>query len=421
MYMVIQTVTWDAVNKSAGVTLSNGNLTAVIPSQTNTVRASLGRTTGKWYWEVKFDSLSNAMTGVVNSSASFTTANYNTTSVRYYYNFEKKYPGGAIYGTSYVAGDVISVLLDLDVGIIEFWKNGASHGVAFTDVSTMGEVFPAVTSGSSSLGNTNTARFNVDSFSYKMPEGYLAYDGSKYSVNKFLILSSSGEVESVQGIKISTSTAIPTMTSNVLPSGVASASTQFDATYNPYNAFNNLGVNDGWITASAVLTGWLSYEFPTPVRLCRYSLLPRQATLTASPKNWTFEGWDGIQWIVLDTRTNQSGWVDAVYREYTFANVKSYKKYRINITANDGYGSYIAISELRMFSLLEEEMMKSIPSQTEQDFIAYGLDSIASIDPTTDYTKKQYINNQSVVLGVGKTIEHSIDMNKYKVNKITFQ
>eukprot|EP00954_Amorphochlora_amoebiformis_P017531 1319686-Amorphochlora_amoeboformis.AAC.1 len=46
------------------------------------------------------------------------------------------------YGEPFGPGDTIGVEVDMDVGTIEFWKNGVSQGLAYVDVS--GPVFPAV-------------------------------------------------------------------------------------------------------------------------------------------------------------------------------------------------------------------------------------------------------------------------------------
>lgn len=45
--------TWNPSDKSANVTLSNGNLTATITANTAFygARATIGKSSGKWYWE----------------------------------------------------------------------------------------------------------------------------------------------------------------------------------------------------------------------------------------------------------------------------------------------------------------------------------------------------------------------------------
>src|SRR6185312_2643877 len=144
-------ITWDTVNKGSGVVLSNGNLTANVPSLSNTARATIGKVAGKWYWEIKADVAGFMMIGIVNKLAPLTSQNYNTANAKYYYqNGEKVSSVRGAYGASYTTGDTISVLLDLSIGTIEFWKNGVSQGVAYGDILAMGEVLPAITSGTTS-------------------------------------------------------------------------------------------------------------------------------------------------------------------------------------------------------------------------------------------------------------------------------
>lgn len=185
------TVTWDSVNKGSNVTLSNGNLTATTPNYNNTVRATISRNSGKWYWEIKCDSLSNGFIGIVNNTAGVGRT-YDNVNAMYYYslNGNKYNRTASTYGVAYSAGDIISILLDLDNGTIEFWKNGISQGVAFTNVKSLGDVYPAITSGSSTLGGTFTANFGASPFIYNIPKGYYSYDGNQHGiVDKILILS----------------------------------------------------------------------------------------------------------------------------------------------------------------------------------------------------------------------------------------
>ncbi|WP_240422214.1 discoidin domain-containing protein, partial [Paenibacillus periandrae] len=66
------------------------------------------------------------------------------------------------------------------------------------------------------------------------------------------------------------------------------------------------------------------------------------------PKTWTFEGWNGSSWEVLDTRSGVTDWQLGVQKEFGFVNTKAYTKYRINVSANNGFPSYLGIGELGM-------------------------------------------------------------------------
>lgn len=60
---------------------------------------------------------------------------------------------------------------------------------------------------------------------------------------------------------------VPTMTSNTTPSGVASASTEFSATYAAWKAFNGIWASPGWDPLDA--SGWVEYEFTQAVKIKR--------------------------------------------------------------------------------------------------------------------------------------------------------
>ena len=53
--------------------------------------------------------------------------------------------GGVSYASGFSVGDTIGVAVDADASSIEFFVNGVSDGVAFTNLS--GTLFPAVSDG----------------------------------------------------------------------------------------------------------------------------------------------------------------------------------------------------------------------------------------------------------------------------------
>lgn len=153
---------------------------------------------------------------------------------------------------------------------------------------------------------------------------------------------------------------IPKMTSHTSPSGIASASHEYGPMYAAWKAFNrstSQSYEDTWEPRDPI--GWLAYEFDSPQVISKYTvknITPRLAeNIDRAPKNWTFEGWNDQNqaWDVLDTRENESNWVSGEKREYVFVNTTQYKKYRINVTANNG-GIYVSIDELEMMSKITE-------------------------------------------------------------------
>lgn len=130
---------------------------------------------------------------------------------------------------------------------------------------------------------------------------------------------------------------IPEMTSNTAPSGVARSSSVYSSSYEPWQAFNSTDADNYWNAITN--NGWIEYQFPEKMIVDKYTVKARQALAynDAMPKDWTFEGFDGEKWIVLDTRTNQSAWGISEVRTYKFANTVAYSKYRLNVTRNNGY------------------------------------------------------------------------------------
>lgn len=143
---------------------------------------------------------------------------------------------------------------------------------------------------------------------------------------------------------------IPAMTSSTLPSGIVTSSTEFDTTtYSKWRALNKVPT-DYWSTATAVAIGWIAYEFATTKRVNKYTIQSRSDANDGSPKNWTFEGWNGSVWVILDTRANETVWTNGQKRAYTFANANSYIKYRLNVTANNGRAT-LNIAEIEMIDI----------------------------------------------------------------------
>lgn len=66
-----------------------------------------------------------------------------------------------------------------------------------------------------------------------------------------------------------------------------------------------------------------------------------------------------------------------------------------------------------------DNSFKTLQSQTEQDFINYGMDlsTLTSIDYDANYTKKSYVQKSNTPLGNGKIFTQPIDLLKYKVKK----
>jgi hypothetical protein len=163
---------------STSTVMSDGNLKV---SHTGAVwnadRATVGVSSGKWYWEVTVNVVGFTFAGGVMKTELAILNNTFPGNISYpsgssfgYYFTGSKYGGGlsnAAYGASYTNGDTIGTALDLDAGTITFYKNGVSQGVAFTGLS--GEFAPATGLYSTSNHDVN---FGQRPFAYTPPTGY---------------------------------------------------------------------------------------------------------------------------------------------------------------------------------------------------------------------------------------------------------
>lgn len=149
---------------------------------------------------------------------------------------------------------------------------------------------------------------------------------------------------------------IPTMTSNTTPSGIVEASS-FLENYFPYEAFNDtlyaVGNTDYWHANAS--TGWISYEFTTPKIIKSYAIKGLTGVELRSPKIFTFEGWNGSEWTILDNRNIADSYSNMLY--FITNNNTAYIKYRINVTQT--FGEMLSIDKIEFY---EEIFMVRTPS-----------------------------------------------------------
>ncbi|MGW8958627.1 discoidin domain-containing protein [Paenibacillus sp. NPDC055715] len=182
---------------------------------------------------------------------------------------------------------------------------------------------------------------------------------------------------------------VPHMTSNTLPSGVASASNEYSYAYRSFDG-DFATISSAW--GSDENTAWLRYDFPKPEVIEQYVIYPQTTATDRSPKDWTFEGSnDGVTWNVLDTQSNITGWVDSTPKKFTFSNSNSYKDYRINITANNG-SQYISFGELEMMSKVSSSTTPnsggSTPNPGPNEPVPSGNRAILVVTMTTGLEKE---------------------------------
>ena len=165
--------TLNPLDKGGGVTLTNGNLDySVSNGAVDSVRATMGISSGKWYWEGQKTSTDQEIFGIANASASTGTylggdANgwgFGTSGNKYNNNTATS------YGSSCSTTDIVGVAFDADNGTLTFYKNGVSLGTAFSGLTTGVTYFPAAGS-NNSAGIVN---FGQRPFAYTAPSGFKA-------------------------------------------------------------------------------------------------------------------------------------------------------------------------------------------------------------------------------------------------------
>jgi hypothetical protein len=157
-------------------------------------------------------------------------------------------------------------------------------------------------------------------------------------------------VDSITNTAQSTVSSIPIMTGATTPSGIASASQEYDPnTYAAWKAFDGSVANNSnhWLSFNGAFVSpqWLQYQFSTAKIIVAYSI---QATFSGQiPTAWQFQGWDGAAWVTLDTVSG----VASIASPYTkiISNTTAYIRYRLNFTAASVPSSYINVGEIKMF------------------------------------------------------------------------
>lgn len=177
--------TWNPSDKSATITLSGGNLLATSDgSVVDSVRSTIGKSSGKWYWEIELTTfvVDSMAIGIRTSAESLATLCGDTTGGFGYNEFGEKRTNAVdtSYGIALAPGDIVGVAMDLDVGTLSFLVNNSSQGVAFTGIPAA-TYYACYSSGFST--NEITANFGATGFTYTPPSGYIALANSSGGVD----------------------------------------------------------------------------------------------------------------------------------------------------------------------------------------------------------------------------------------------
>ena len=164
------------LQKVSGYAPDNGNLRSVM-NATGNIFATIGVTTGKWYWENIYEVAPNGemQYGVALASVSTSSQPGNVSGSWSYSPFT-----GAVYSQSgtpianvatAALNDVIGLALDVDAGTLAIYKN---NSLLYTITSISGGTLFPVIGGSASINARTSVTFGQRPFSYTPPTGFKA-------------------------------------------------------------------------------------------------------------------------------------------------------------------------------------------------------------------------------------------------------
>ncbi len=119
----------------------------------------------------------------------------------------------------------------------------------------------------------------------------------------------------------------------------------------PTLAFDNDPATS-WQTAIGFPNGSLIYQFDgnTAFRITSYSLVSSSDSPARDPRDWQlFGSYDGVTWVLLDSRVNQTFSSRGQTLSFGFVNNTAFKFHRLEITANAGDPDTLQLAELKLY------------------------------------------------------------------------
>lgn len=135
--------------------------------------------------------------------------------------------------------------------------------------------------------------------------------------------------------------AVPTMSDNTTPSGTASDSGASVNAWRVFDASEATGL--GLATSSQ---GSVTYDLAGAATVVADAYWLASNDTTAMVTSWVFEGFDGTNWVALDTRDDETGWSAGERRYFEFLNTQAFQSYRLRWVGLDAAATTVGINML---------------------------------------------------------------------------
>lgn len=146
-----------------------------------------------------------------------------------------------------------------------------------------------------------------------------------------------------------------------------------------------------------------------------------------SPKDFTFDAWDGKNWVTLNSEVNITDWKPNIKKVFSFTNENPYTKYRLNIINNNGLSGFTALGEMEMYrtvtatpepTTLPTPSPTPIPTNlpTPTPDMSSGERAILIIELSTG-AEKEYDLSMSEVNAFSNWYDSSTGSSRYGINK----
>jgi hypothetical protein len=176
LYTELTYATLNSADKGSNVTLTNGNLTTSSSGGQGVRATGTGKSSGKWFWEVKFEAYNGGpVIGVASKAVDHSYPWDDPNNFMFWYYASGTYitkgnVRGSYSTTAGTIGDVVGVALDLDNRTLEFYRNGVAQG----KLSLVADTYYPYIADPASGTMRATFNFGQSAFKYAVPAGFNA-------------------------------------------------------------------------------------------------------------------------------------------------------------------------------------------------------------------------------------------------------